>query len=257
MVVDIGRLTKADVARMLDYAVLDRTWPEARTLEGCANTRRYRFAAYHVLPSRLPLVVQELGAFARDEHIELGAPIAFPYGSTPTKVKLAEAEELIAQGATALDMVANMGWLKDRRYGLYEDECREHIALCHAAGINGKVIIEAGHLSDEELVAATRMVAGAGADFVKTATGTDPAGFPGFRQVRLILETLRDAHTETGLKVSGLGSPRVVTAYAFIRMGAQRIGSNAAPEIVDSLPDVQRGLFPALEGASPPGQAER
>ena len=86
------------------------------------------------------------------------------------------------------------GWLKDRRYELYEGECREHIALCHAAGINGKVIIEAGHLSDEELVAATRMVVAAGADFVKTATGTDPAGFPGFHQVRLILETLREAN---------------------------------------------------------------
>jgi deoxyribose-phosphate aldolase len=248
MVVDVGHLTSEDVARMLDYAVLDRTAPEARVLEGCANTRRYRFAAYHVLPSRLPLVVQELGSFAREQHIELGAPIAFPYGSTPTTVKLAEAEELIALGATALDMVANIGWLRDRRYDLYEAECREHVELCHSAGINGKVIIEAGHLGDEELVAATRMVAAAGADFVKTATGTDPAAFPGFQQVRLILDTLREAGGATGLKVSGLGSPRVLTAYAFIRMGAHRIGSGAAPEIVDSLPDVQRGLFPALDG---------
>jgi deoxyribose-phosphate aldolase len=252
MVVDIGRLTQDDVARMLDYAVLDRTQPEARVLEGCANTRRYRFAAYHVLPSRLPLVVRELGTFAREHRIELGAPIAFPYGSTPTKVKLAEAEELIALGATALDMVGNIGWLKDRRYELYEVECREHIRLCHGAGINGKVIIEAGHLSDEELVAATRMVAAAGADYVKTATGTDPAGFPGFRQVRLILDTLREADGATGLKVSGLGSPRVVSAYAFIRMGAHRIGTGAAPEIVDSLSEVQRGLFPALDDHVPP-----
>jgi deoxyribose-phosphate aldolase len=248
MVVDVGRLTKADVARMLDYAVLDRTAPEARVLEGCANTRRYRFAAYHVLPSRLSVVVREIGTFARQEHIELGAPIAFPYGSTPTKVKLAEAEELISLGATALDMVANIGWLRDRRYELYESECRQHVELCHAAGVNGKVIIEAGHLSDEELVAATRMVAAAGADFVKTATGTDPAGFPGFHQVRLILETLRRAGADTGLKVSGVGTPRVVNAYAYIRMGAQRIGTGAAPEVVDSLPEVQSGLFPALDG---------
>ena len=253
MVVDIGRLTKEDVARMLDYAVLDRTWSEARVLEGCANTRRYRFAAYHVLPSWLPIVVRELGTFARQHHIELGAPIAFPYGSTPTKVKLAETEELIAQGATALDMVANIGWLKDRRFGLYESECREHIRLCHAAGIGGKIIIEAGHLSDEELVAATKMVIGAGADFVKTATGTDPAGYPGFHQVRLILEILRGAKGDTGLKVSGLGTPRVLTAYAFIRMGADRIGTSASPEIVESLPDVQMGLFPPLDRASSSG----
>ena len=251
MVVDIGRLTKEDVARMMDYAVLDRTWPEARILEGCENTRRYRFAAYHVLPSWLSTVVRELGTFARQHQIELGAPVAFPYGSTPTKVKLAETEELIALGATALDMVANIGWLKDRRYEPYESECREHIRLCHAAGIGGKIIIEAGHLTDEELVAATKMVIEAGADFVKTATGTDPAGYPGFHQVRLILETLREAHGDTGLKVSGLGTPRVVTAYAFIRMGADRIGTGASPEIVESLPDVQSGLFPSLHRASP------
>jgi deoxyribose-phosphate aldolase len=253
MVVDIGRLTKEDVARRLDYAVLDRTWPEARILEGCANTRRYRFAAYHVLPSRLPIVVRELGTFARQHHIELGAPIAFPYGSTPTKVKLAETEELIALGATALDMVANIGWLKDGRYELYESECGEHIRLCHSAGIGGKIIIEAGHLSDEELVAATKMVVGAGADFVKTATGTDPTGYPSFHQVRLILEILREANGNTGLKVSGLGTPRVVTAYAFIRMGADRIGTGAAPEIVESLPDVQSGMFPTSDRASSSG----
>ena len=229
MVVDIGRLTKQDVARMLDYAVLDRTWPEARILEGCENTRRYRFAAYHVLPSWLPTVVCELGAFAREHQIELGAPVAFPYGSALTKAKMAETEELIALGATALDMVANIGWLKDRRYELYERECREHIRLCHAAGIDGKIIIEAGHLNDEELVAATRMVIGAGADFVKTATGTDPAGFPGFHQVRLILETLREADCDTGLKVSGLGTPRILTAYAFIRMGAD-LSARARPQ---------------------------
>jgi deoxyribose-phosphate aldolase len=147
-------------------------------------------------------------------------------------------------------MVANIGWLKDRRFELYESECREHIRLCHAAGVNGKIIIEAGHLSDEELVAATRMVAGAGADFVKTATGTDPGGYPGFHQVRLILETLREANGNTGLKVSGLGAPRVVTAYAFIRMGADRVGTGAAPEIVEALSDVQRGLFPTIDPGS-------
>lgn len=245
MPVDIGRLTKEDVARRMDYAILNHTWPEERYLEGCEKTRKYRFVAYHVLPIWLPLIVRELGSFAREHKIELGAPIAFPYGSTPTKVKLAEAEHLAELGATALDMVANIGWLKDRRYELYQNECNEHIKLCHAAGINGKVIIEVGYLSDEELIAATKMVIEAGADFVKTATGTGPAGFPNFHQAQLILGILQSARTHTGLKVSGIAPPHVLNAYAFIRMGADRIGTRAAPEIVDSLPDVQRELFPA------------
>jgi deoxyribose-phosphate aldolase len=250
MPVDIRSLTKDDVARKMDYAILNQAWGEERYLEGCENTRKYRFVAYHVLPSRLPMIVRELHSFAQEHSIELGAPIAFPYGSTPTKVKLAEAAHLIDVGATALDMVANIGWLKDRRYDLYQRECSEHIRLCHGAGINAKVIIEVGHLTDEEIVAATKMVTEAGADFVKTATGTGPAGFPDFHQVQLILRTLHDADTTTGLKVSGIVGPHVLNAYAFIRMGADRIGTRAAPAIVDALPDVQRELFPEMAHAT-------
>jgi deoxyribose-phosphate aldolase len=236
---DIGRMTADDVARMLDYAILDPAAAEAEYVRGCATTRRYRFAAYHVLPTRLALVVEEMGGYARENLIELGAPIAFPYGSTPTAVKLNEAEQLIRIGATALDMVANVGWLKDRRYDLYERECAAHVDLCHAAGINAKIIIEVGYLGDEEVVAATGMVVGAGADYVKTATGKGPSGFPDHRQVALILDALETAHASTGLKVSGLSAPRVRNAYAFIQMGAGRIGTSSAPEIVDALPEMQ------------------
>lgn len=246
MVVDIGRMTKADVARRLDYAILNPWWPESRILEGCEQTRRYGFVAYHVLPSWLSVVVQELGSFAKGHQIELGAPVSFPYGSTPTKVKLMEAEHLISLGATALDMVANVGWLKDRRFHLYQRECTGHIELCHAAGINGKVIIEAGSLTDEELIAATQMVIEAGADFVKTSTGANPAGYPSYQQVDLMLKTLRQSAGATRLKVSGTGMPRVLTAYAYIRMGADRIGTSAGPEIVDALPDVQRDIYPEM-----------
>ena len=181
------------------------------------------------------------------EHIELGAPIAFPYGSTPTKVKLAEAEELIALGATALDMVANIGWLKDRRYELYESECREHIELCHAAGVNGKVIIEAGHLSDEELVAATQDGGRRGSGLREDGHRHRPGGLPRLPPGPPHPRDAARANADTGLKVSGVGTPRVVNAYAYIRMGAQRIGTGAAPEIVDSLAEVQSGLFPALD----------
>lgn len=250
MPVDISRMTKDDVARKMDYAILNETWPEARYIEGCEYTRKYKFVAYHVLPSWLPLIVRELGDFARENQIELGAPIAFPYGSTLSKVKLAEAEQLIEVGATALDMVANIGWLKDRRYELYQNECNEHIKLCHTAGINGKVIIQVGHLTDEEIEAATKMVIESGADFVKTATGTGPSGFPNFQQAQLMLGILRKSGTKTGLKVSGIVAPRVINAYAFIRMGADRIGTRSAPQIVDSLPDVQHELFPSVESAT-------
>ena len=243
MQVDIGQMTAESVARRIDYAILKPALPETDYLEGCETTRKYRFIAYHVLPSRLPLVVGELAGFARENRIELGAPIAFPYGSTPTKVKLAEAEQLIAAGATALDMVANVGWLKDRRYDLYEKECVEHVRLCRSAGINGKVIIEVGYLTDDEVVAATKMVIEAEADFVKTATGTGPSGFPTRHQVELMLRTLREAGGHTGIKVAAVPAPRVQNTYYFLAMGVDRIGTSSAPEIVEALPEVQRALL--------------
>jgi deoxyribose-phosphate aldolase len=239
-------MTRSDVARLMDYAILDPAAPETEYLRGCETTQAYCFAAFHVLPCRVAVVASELGTFARHHDIEIGAPIAFPYGSTPTEVKLAEAEHLIGLGATALDMVANVGWLKDGRYQVYQEECDRHIELCHAAGINGKVIIEVGCLIDTEIVTATRIVVQAGADFVKTGTGIGAPGYPNEWEVRLILDTLRDAGAATRLKVSGISPPRALSAYAFIRMGASRIGTRAAPEIVDALAEVQRDLYPPL-----------
>jgi deoxyribose-phosphate aldolase len=244
MPVNIRELTRHDVARKIDFAILNPSWPDQEYLKGCETTRKYQFIAYHVLPSKLQLVVDELGEFSKQHQIELGAPIAFPYGSTPTSVKHNEAETLIKIGATALDMVANIGWLKDRKYDLYLQECRQHIELCHAAGINGKIIIEVGYLTEEEIVTATKIVAESGADFVKTATGTGPAGHPNFKEVQLIQCTLRELKTTTGLKVSGIFAPHVFSAYSLIRMGVERLGTRAAPEIVDALPEVQQELYP-------------
>jgi deoxyribose-phosphate aldolase len=95
------------------------------------------------------------------------------------------------------------------------------------------------------------MVIEAEADFVKTATGAGPSGFPNHHQVELMLSTLHEAGSRTGLKVAGVSAPRVQNTYDFIRMGVDRIGTSSAPEIVDALPEVQRELLahPAGEHA--------
>ena len=107
-----------------------------------------------------------------------------------------------------------------------------------------KIIIQVGFLNDEETIAATKMVSEAGADFIKTATGTGPAGRPNFKDTRLMLDTLAEINSTTRLKVSGVIEPRAINAYAFIRMGAALIGTRGAIEIVEALPEVQRLLYP-------------
>lgn len=243
MPVSIQQLSRYDVARMMDYAILAPEWQDKHQLAGCNDVQKYKFAAYYVLPHWTPLVVREIGDFCRQSRTLIGTGIAFPYGSATTRAKLLESEEQIEIGCKVLDMVANIAWLKDRQYDRYAEECRRFVALCHDAGLVAKVIIQVGFLSDEETRAATRIVAESGADFVKTATGTGPVGRPNFHDAQIMLKTLADMDTACRLKVSGVVEPRVINAYAFIRMGAALIGTRSAVEIIEALPEVQRLLF--------------
>ena len=242
--VDITKLTKHDVARMMDYAILQPDWQDKHQIAGCEDVLKYNFAAYYVLPHWTPMVVERIGAWCKEHKTLVGTGISFPYGSATTAAKLAESEDQIKIGCTVLDMVANISWLKDRKYDLYQKECSDFVKLCHDAGLVAKIIIQVGYLTDEEIIAATKMVAQAGAEFVKTATGTVPSGRPNFKDAKIILETLDELKTTCALKVSGVVEPRVFGAYSFIRMGVKLIGTRSAVEIVDALPDVQRILFP-------------
>lgn len=244
MPTDISKMSKEDVARMIDYAILAPEWQDKNQLDGCEDVRKYKFAAYYVLPHWTPLVVREIGDFCQENKVLIGTGISFPYGSSTTAVKLAEAEDQIKIGCTVLDMVANISWLKDGKYDLYAGECNQFVKLCHDAGLVAKVIIQVGYLTNEETKTATKIVAEAGAEFVKTATGTGPSGRPNFKDAQLMLDTLAGMQTHCKLKVSGIIEPRVINAYGFIRMGASLIGTRAAVQIIESLPDVVKMLYP-------------
>lgn len=244
MPTDIMKLSKQDVARMIDYAILAPDWQDKHQLAGCEDVKKFKFAAYYVLPHWTPLVVKEIGAFCKEAGTLIGTGISFPYGSATTRAKLAEADDQIRIGCTVLDMVANVAWLKDKKYDRYAEECNAFVKLCHDAGLIAKVIIKVGYLNEEETRAAVKMVAESGAEYIKTATGTGPSGRPNFRDAQIILDTLADMKTNCRLKVSGVVEPRVINAYAFIRMGASLIGTRAAVEIIEALPDVQKTLYP-------------
>ncbi|MCE1252633.1 MAG: deoxyribose-phosphate aldolase [Anaerolineae bacterium] len=244
MPINIAKLTKQDVARMMDYAILAPEWQDKQQLAGCEDVRKYKFAAYYILPHWTPLVVKEIGDFARENHVLIGTGISFPYGSGTTSTKLFEAEDQIKIGCTVLDMVGNISWLKDRKYDLYAQECNQFVKLCHDAGLIAKVIISVGYLTGEEIAAATKIVAESGAEFVKTATGTGPSGRPNFNDAKIMLDTLAEMKSSCKLKVSGVVEPRIINAYNFIRMGAMLIGTRSAVEIVEALPEVQKTLFP-------------
>lgn len=219
--------TKEQVARFMDFSILPKETQEAEIREGCRIAREYNFAAFYTSSAYwAPLVKEELGP--DEATIEIGTGIAFPFGSAPAAVKAFEVEDAVKRGCTAVDIVLNVGALKDRRAGVIAEELQ---ACAQAAGeAVTKAILEVCYLTDDEIRAACALVVEAGFAFAKTSTGQFQG--PTLEQVLMMKEAI--AGSEVKLKVSGVQFPRPQNALAFMVAGAERIGTRAAPQIVDA-----------------------
>ncbi len=232
--VDLRTLDTTSLAAMLDHSILGKDTQEAEIRRGCAQAREYGFAAFYTSSSYWsPIVKDELSGFP---NIEIGTGIAFPFGTVPPNVKAFETEEALRRGCTAVDMVLNVGALKDGRFRIIEEELRLFVQAAGEAVT--KCILDVCFLTEDEIVAGCNMIAGAGIAFAKTSSGQYQG--PTLEQFLLMRETLRD--TGVKLKVAGVKFPRPQNAFAFIMAGADRIGTRAAPEIVDAFETIRAGM---------------
>ena len=230
---DWKRLDKTTLAKALDFSILPKETTEAEIRAGCAVARRYRFAAFYASSAYwAPVVREELAGF---DDIEIGTGIAFPLGVAPAAVKAYEVEDAVRRGCTAVDMVLNIGALKSGHYAAVEEELRLFVQAAGPAVTKG--ILEVCYLTTEQIVTACRMVAAAGVQYAKTSSGQFEG--PDMRQFLVMRDTLRG--TPVKLKVAGVKFPRPQNAMAFLMAGADRIGTRAAPEIVDAL-EMMRGI---------------
>lgn len=237
---DFTRIDKRQVARALDFSILPKQTQEAEIRSGCALTRHYGFAAFYTSSAYwTPLVRAELADLPE---VEIGTGIGFPLGSVPAAVKAFETEDAVRRGCTAVDMVMNIGALKDGRYAVVEEELR---LFTQAAGSAvTKCILEVCYLSDEEIATACQLVAAAGIGFAKTSSGQFEG--PTLEQFLVMRRALQQ--TQVQLKVAGVKPPRAQNAYVFFLAGADRIGTRAAPEIVEALETMRAiGLVPGGE----------
>ena len=234
---DFTTLDRRAVARAIDFSILPKETQECEVREGCALTRRYGFAAFYTSSAYWAPVVREELAGMGD--VEIGTGIAFPFGSVPAAVKAFETEDAVRRGCTAVDLVLNVGALKDKNYQVI----REELALfVRAAGpAVTKCILEVCYLTGPEIATGCKLIAEAGVQYAKTSTGQFEG--PTMEQFLLMRDTLRG--TPVKLKVAGVKFPRPQNAYLFFLAGADRIGTRAGPEIVDAL-EVMReiGLVP-------------
>ncbi len=217
-------MDRSTLAGMIDHTLLR---PEA-TVEDvealCAEATELQVAAVCVSPSRLPLPVR-LGP-----GIGVAAVIGFPSGAHPSAVKAREAQLAVGAGATELDMVVDLGALKDGAWSLVEAD----ISAVRSAAprrVVLKVIVESAILTDRELITACRASAAAGADYVKTSTGFHPAGGASIRAVSIMAKAVGG---RLGVKASG-GIRDAFTALAMVDAGATRLGCSASRKVLDGV----------------------
>jgi deoxyribose-phosphate aldolase len=194
----------------------------------CDEAKEYGFYAVCVNPYR----VKDAAEFLKGTDVKVASVVGFPLGATFTETKVQETIMAIKNGASEIDMVINIGALKDGDYDLVEKDIREVVNAAHSMGAIVKVIIETCYLTDEEKRKACELAKNAGADFVKTSTGFGTAGAK-VEDVRLMREVVGE---KMGVKAAG-GIHTAEEAIGMIEAGATRIGASRSVQIIKSLGD--------------------
>jgi deoxyribose-phosphate aldolase len=217
---------RIDIARYIDHTNLKPYATADDIKKLCDEAVEYNFYAVCVNPYRVKLAKDYLKE--KNADVKVASVIGFPLGATPTEVKVFEARKALEDGADELDMVINIGALKDRDYEYVKNDIAEVVKVAHEKGAKVKVIIETCYLTEEEKVKACELAKEAGADFVKTSTGFGTGGAT-IEDVRLMRKVVGP---EMGVKAAG-GIRTYEQALAMIEAGATRIGTSSGVKIVE------------------------
>lgn len=212
-----------DIAKFIDHTLLK---PEATSVDIaklCAEAIEYHFAAVCVNPTFVKQCAQAL----RGSDSGVCTVVGFPLGAHTTATKVFETREALANGATEIDMVINIGALKARQDDLVREDICAVVEMAHLKHAIVKVIIECALLTDDEKVRACQIAKEVGADFVKTSTGFG-AGGATVHDVQLMRQTVGD---KMGVKAAG-GIKTLAQVEAMLEAGATRIGASAGVAIV-------------------------
>ena len=186
-----------------------------------------------------PADVRRARAILDGTDVAVGTTIGFPHGNHATEVKVFEAQRALADGATELDMVLQIGALKSGRDADVEADIRAVVEVGHAAGALVKVIFENAYLTDDEKIRACHLTENAGADFVKTSTGFAPTGAT-HDDLRLMR-----ANTSPHIQVKAAGGVRTLDALlAVMDLGVTRIGATATESIIEEFRARKAGRTP-------------
>ena len=232
--------TRAELARYIDHTLLAPDATRAQVQAVCRDAAEWNVAAVCVSPSFVPLPDEIRGAL-RAHGVMACTVVGFPSGAHASAAKSAEAVLAVQNGADEIDMVVNLGLVREARWNDVEAEVHavrsaiDAVRQANRAATRGvvlKVICQSGALSDDELRSVCRAAVTGGADFVKTSTGFHASGGATERAVAIMRATVGDG---IGVKASG-GIRTTAAALAMIAAGANRIGASATKEILAGMP---------------------
>jgi len=219
-----AHLTEQDIAKTIDHSLLRPELDDDFVADGCRLAAEYGVASVCVRP----VDVARARSILDGTDVAVGTVIGFPHGSHATETKVFEARRAMADGATELDMVIDIGALRSGR----DEDVRRDIAAVvevgHAGGALVKVILENAYLSDDEKVRGCRATEAAGADFVKTSTGFAPGGAT-HEDLALMRRTV-----SPHIQVKAAGGVRTLDALLEVMaLGVTRVGATATKAILD------------------------
>ncbi|GKU81321.1 deoxyribose-phosphate aldolase [Niallia sp. NCCP-28] len=213
------------IAGMIDHTLLKPEAIKQQIISLCEEAKEYSFASVCVNP----IWVKTASGLLAGTTVKVCTVIGFPLGATTSATKAFETKDAIENGATEVDMVINIGALKDGNLELVKGDIK---AVADAAGNKAltKVIIETSLLTDEEKETACRLAVEAGADFVKTSTGFSTGGATA-PDIQLMRKTVGP---DIGVKASG-GVRSSEDTQKLVEAGATRIGASSGVAIVNGL----------------------
>ena len=213
-------MDKKDILKKVDHTLLGQTatWDDIRGILDDAMK-------YEAASACIPAAYVKQAAEYVQGRLPICTVIGFPNGYSTTETKVFEAKNAIENGASEIDMVINVGFLKDGRYEEVEKEIRKIHEACDGKIL--KVIIETCLLTEDEKIKMCELVTKAGAEFIKTSTGFSTAGAT-FADVKLMKE-----HVGEGVKVKAAGGiSSFDDAEEFMRLGADRLGTSRLVKIM-------------------------
>ncbi len=215
------KLLLKDLNRRFDHAALKSDADEKTVLKLCAEAIKYNFFAVALNPAWVRIALEKLAG----TNTKVVSTAGFPLGANRTDIKAAEAAKAVSDGASEIDMVANIGWIKSGDFRAVEKEIAD-VRKSIPFNVVLKVIIEASLLTAPEQINSTQAVISGGAQFVKTGTG-----FSGDVSLEQVKTLFKAAAGQIEVKASG-GIRKLSQCQELIKAGATRLGSSSCVQIM-------------------------